>query len=90
LQLFETTEYLSFHGKDPSPVPIRDFYISYGKHTPPAFVTVLCDSVGGKLFKASFLRQAFKLSMPPQPLYPKAPNQVPSGKVWRSSGTVRE
>ena len=31
LQLFETTEYLSFHGKDPSPVPNRDFYISYGE-----------------------------------------------------------
>jgi glycine/D-amino acid oxidase-like deaminating enzyme len=29
-QLFETSESLSFHGKDPSPMPNRNFYISTG------------------------------------------------------------
>lgn len=30
LQFFETTEHLSFHGKDPSALPYNNFYISYG------------------------------------------------------------
>lgn len=59
-QLFETTEYLSFHGKDPSPVPNRDFYISYGDNGETLTSAVLggmiiSDEIVGKTNKFSEL-----------------------------------
>lgn len=57
-QLFETTEYLSFHGKDPSPVPNRDFYISYGDNGE----TLTSATLGGMIISDQILGKPNKFS----------------------------
>jgi glycine/D-amino acid oxidase-like deaminating enzyme/nitrite reductase/ring-hydroxylating ferredoxin subunit len=57
-QMFETTEYLSFHGKDPSPVPNRSFYISYGDNGE----TLTSATLGGMIIADQILGKPNKFS----------------------------